>query len=60
MAENINEASLGVTSSPVGKDGKIVYKDGREEVIPFGSSDAGNFAHMDDIGKVILPEIVTI
>ena len=59
MAENINEASLGVTSSPVGKDGKIVYKDGREEVIPFGKTDAGNFAHSEDIVKVILPESVT-
>ena len=44
-----------------GKDGKIVYKDGREEVLKYGIHmiKAKQYAKRDDIVKVIIPSSVT-
>jgi hypothetical protein len=44
-----------------GKDGKIVYKDGREEVLKYGIHmiKANQYAKGDDIVKVIIPDSVT-
>ncbi len=59
--ERANEQKEFVASQAEKKDGKIVYTDGREEIIPYGVTEIAKDAYKNqaDIIEVILPDSVT-